>query len=150
MYKKILVAYSATLESRCVLHECIRLAPGPEASIHLLAVVMPPPPIIGGSDVVVVFNQEEDVEVEKSRVRDELAVAHRFLSDAGLHITSHLEVGEPVDVIGTLASQLGAELVIVGHSRHKSWAARWWRGSTDAMLIERVQCSLLVARVSQE
>lgn len=146
MYKNILVAYAASAESRCVLHECVRLAPGPEADIHLLAVVVPPAPIIGGSDVVLVFNQEEDVEAEKNRVRNELAAAQRMLTEAGLQVTSHLEVGEPVEVIGSLAQKLNAELVIVGHSKHKSWASRWWRGSTNAMLIERVQCSLLVVR----
>lgn len=69
-----------------------------------------------------------------------------MLAEAGLRVTSHLEVGEPVDVIGSLAQKLNAELVIVGHSKNKSWASRWWRGSTNAMLIERVQCSLLVVR----
>ena len=63
----------------------------------------------------------------------------------GLHVIEHLEVGEPVHVIGKLADELGIELVIVGHSRHQSWAMRWWRGATDALLVEKVRCSLLVA-----
>jgi nucleotide-binding universal stress UspA family protein len=44
-----------------------------------------------------------------------------------------------------LVEKLGIELVIVGHSRHKPLALRWWRGSVDALLVERVRCNLLVA-----
>ena len=37
------------------------------------------------------------------------------------------------------------DLLIVGHKRSKKWALRWWRGSVDALLIERVRCSILLA-----
>ena len=39
----------------------------------------------------------------------------------------------------------GVDLLIIGHSRAKSFAMRWWRGSVDTMLIERVRCSILIA-----
>jgi len=64
---------------------------------------------------------------------------------AGLNVTDHLEVGEPADIIQSLSNQLGADLVIVGHSRQKAFALRWWRGSIDAVLLEKIRCSLLVA-----
>lgn len=145
MYRKILIAYNGTLESRSALYECIRLAPHPSTEIHVLAVVVPPPLMIGGSDVVVAFNEEEDIAVEKARMREELSQAQSLLSEAGILATMHLETGEPVDVIESMVNSLGADLLIVGHSRHRSWATRWWKGATDAMLIERVQCSLLIA-----
>lgn len=145
MYRKILIAYNGTLESRSALYECIRLAPPSGTQVHVLAVVVPPPLMIGGSDVVVAFNEEEDLAVEKARMREELSQAETLLSDAGIHATMHLETGEPVDVIESVVNQLGVDLLIVGHSRHRSWAARWWKGATDALLIERVQCSLLIA-----
>ena len=42
-------------------------------------------------------------------------------------------------------TELGIELLILGHPRSRSFAMRWWRGSVDAVLIERVRCSILVA-----
>jgi nucleotide-binding universal stress UspA family protein len=150
MYRKILIAYNGTLESRSALYECIRLSPKPETEVHVLAVVVPPPLIIGGSDVVLAFNEEEDIAVEKARLREELFEAQKLLSEAGFPSVTHLETGEPVDVIESLASSLGVDLLIVGHSRHRSWATRWWKGATDAMLIERIQCSLLIAPSTPE
>lgn len=68
-----------------------------------------------------------------------------MLTNAGLNVIPHLEIGEPVSVIEELAHELKVELVIVGHSRQKPMALRWWRGSTDTLLVEKLKCSLLVA-----
>jgi hypothetical protein len=58
-------------------------------------------------------------------------------------------VGDSVEggasVIARLVEELGIELLILGHPRSKGFALRWWRGSTDALLLERVRCSILVA-----
>jgi nucleotide-binding universal stress UspA family protein len=60
-------------------------------------------------------------------------------------VTTHLQDGEPVDVISRLVETLGVDLVIVGHRRSKKFALRWWRGSVDSMLIDRVRCAILIA-----
>ena len=70
---------------------------------------------------------------------------HALVAGRGLKVVDHLVVGEPVDVLTKLVSELGIELLILGHPRSKSFAMRWWRGSVDAVLIERVRCSILVA-----
>jgi nucleotide-binding universal stress UspA family protein len=75
----------------------------------------------------------------------ELEAGAAMLEAGGLRVTAHLEVGEPVSVIEELASELMVDLVIVGHSRQKPLALRWWRGSTDTLLVEKLRCSLLVA-----
>jgi nucleotide-binding universal stress UspA family protein len=150
MYKKILVAYNGTQESRSALHACISIAPPPTTEIHLLAVVDPPlPPLLGEYGGAITLSTEEDVAAIKQQMAHELALGQSLLTDAGQKVISHLEVGDPVTIIGALADQLGADLVIVGHSRHKSWAMRWWRGSTDVLLIEKVHCCLLVAQAHQ-
>src|SRR6266852_2296647 len=97
MYRKILVAYNGTPESRLALDEAIRFAPDASVEGH------------------------------------------------GLTVIDHLVVGEPVDVLTKLVTELGIDLLILGHPRSKSFALRWWRGSVDAVLIERVRCSVLVA-----
>lgn len=144
MYSKILVAYNGTPESRLALQECIRLAPGPSAQIHLLAVVTPTPIVLAGEFVAAVPTIDEEL-AEKEAMAQVLDAGRRLLADAGLSVSTHLELGEPVNVIADLVNKLGIELVIVGHSRHKPFAMRWWRGSMDAVLVDKVRCSILVA-----
>jgi nucleotide-binding universal stress UspA family protein len=60
-------------------------------------------------------------------------------------VFDHLVVGEPVDVLTKLVAELDIDLLILGHPRSRSFALRWWRGSVDAVLIDRVRCSILVA-----
>jgi nucleotide-binding universal stress UspA family protein len=67
------------------------------------------------------------------------------LTEAGLNVITHLESGEPIDVIADMVEKFKIELVILGHTRHKPWAMRWWKGAVDTMLVERVRCSVLVA-----
>jgi nucleotide-binding universal stress UspA family protein len=151
MYRRILVAYNGTPESRSALHECIHLTPDPAADIHLLGVVeSSSPPIVGDYGSVAEYAAETEAASKAQNAKmhwmeRELLQGQALLKDAGLNAVTHLEVGQPVDVISDVAEKLGIELVIVGHSRHQSWATRWWRGSTDAMLIEKVPCAILIA-----
>ncbi|MGI4847948.1 MAG: universal stress protein [Janthinobacterium lividum] len=146
MYNKILVAYNGTPESRFALNECIRLSPGSAAEIHLVVVMTPPPYLLVGEyAAAAVLTVEEGMAAEKQKMEQEIAAGHALLSAAGLYVVNHLEVGEPVDIIQMLASKLAVDLVIVGHSRQKPWALRWWRGSMDTLLVEKLRCSLLVA-----
>jgi nucleotide-binding universal stress UspA family protein len=144
MYRKILVAYNGTPESRLALEECIRLGPPASAQIHLLAVATPMPVVLAGEFVAAVPTLDEE-EIERKAMNEVLEAGRALLSEAGLNSVSHLEVGEPVSVIAELVTKLNIDLVILGHSRHKPWALRWWRGSTDSVLVDKVRCSVLVA-----
>jgi nucleotide-binding universal stress UspA family protein len=75
----------------------------------------------------------------------DLKEAAARLTERGFTVTTHLQDGEPVDVISRLVETLGVDLLIVGHRRTKTFALRWWRGSVDSMLMERVHCSILIA-----
>ena len=146
MYEKILVAYNGSPESRLALEECLRLSPSSSAQIHLLVVVSPPPYLLVGEfAAAAVLSVEEGLAAEREKMEKELDAGANLLNAGGLTVTRHLEVGEPVTVIEELAHQLQVELVIVGHSRQKPLALRWWRGSTDTLLVEKLRCSLLVA-----
>ncbi|HZW21227.1 universal stress protein [Noviherbaspirillum sp.] len=144
MYRKILVAYNGTPESRHALQECIRLAPGVSSEIHLLVVVTPTPIVLAGEFVAAVPTIDEEL-AEKEAMAQVLEAGRKLLEEADLRVTPHLEVGEPVNVISDLVNRHGIDLVIVGHSRKKPFALRWWRGSMDAVLVDKVRCSVLVA-----
>ncbi|WP_211444371.1 universal stress protein [Collimonas humicola] len=140
MYKKILVAYNGTPESQSALHECIRINPPPSTEIHLLAVIqLCPYGMAGGYAPELAFTTNSQM------MEQELERGRALMADAGLDVVPHFQMGEPVEVIGALADALGIDLIIVGHPRRKALAMRWWRGSMDALLIERVKSSILVA-----
>jgi len=151
MYRKILIAYNGTPESRSALAECVRLAPGPLTEIHLLAVINPPQSIVVGEYAMVpMLGLEEDLLAERDRMQEELSAGLKCLTAAGLAVHTHLEVGEPVPVIRDLVEKLAVDLVIVGHSRQKSLAMRWWRGATDTLLVEKMRCSVLIASYPEQ
>ena len=67
------------------------------------------------------------------------------LKERGFSVAGHLAVGEPVEEICRLASEVKCDLIVVGHKQKQSFAARWWRGSVGATLLDYAPCSLLVA-----
>jgi nucleotide-binding universal stress UspA family protein len=141
MYRKILVAYNGSPESRSALDEVMRLASDTSVEVHLAGVVHYPSAYLLAGEYV----PEVALADEREHMEADLKDAHALLAGKGLNVKEHLVVGEPVDVITKLVSELGIDLLILGHPRSKSFAMRWWRGSVDAILIERVRCSILVA-----
>jgi len=148
MYKRILVAYNGTLESRNALHECIHLTRNIQSEVHLLMIVKPPISTVNMvADFAYPITDYEDPSFDEKQKESQLKLddGYQQLETAGITATKHLEIGEPVDVIERLAKDLEINLVIVGHSKKKSTAFRWWAGTTDAKLTEKIQCSLLIA-----
>lgn len=147
MYSKILVAYHGSSTSHSALHECLRmLAPNAPVHIHVLVVIDPPPtPVVSELGTFVESTYEADLQLARERVHREACNASAMLKAHGLESTLHVECGDPVQVIADLVDLLAIDLVIIGHSRHKPFALRWWRGATDAILVEKVRCSILVA-----
>jgi nucleotide-binding universal stress UspA family protein len=89
----------------------------------------------------------EDPSFDEKQKESQLKLddGYQQLETAGITATKHLEIGEPVEVIERLAKDLDINLVIVGHSKKKSRTLRWWAGTTDTKLTEKIQCSLLIA-----
>jgi nucleotide-binding universal stress UspA family protein len=141
MYRKILVAYNGAPESRLALDEAVRIAPDASVEVHLAAVVHYPSAYLLAGEYV----PEVALADEREHMETDLKTAHGVLVAKGINVIDHLVVGEPVDVLTKLVAELGIDLLILGHPRSKSFALRWWRGSVDAILIERVRCSILVA-----
>ena len=141
MYRKILVAYNGTPESRSALDEAAGLVTDASVEVHLAGVVHYPSAYLLAGEYV----PEVALADEREHMEADLSDARARLAAKGLNVTEHLVVGEPVDVISKLVTELKIDLLILGHSRSKSFAMRWWRGSVDAVLLERVRCSILVA-----
>jgi nucleotide-binding universal stress UspA family protein len=119
----------------------VRIAPDASVEVHLAAVVHYPSAYLLAGEYV----PEVALADEREHMEADLKTAHGLLAAKGINVVDHLVVGEPVDVLTKLVAELGIDLLILGHPRSKSFALRWWRGSVDAILIERVRCSILVA-----
>jgi nucleotide-binding universal stress UspA family protein len=141
MYRKILVAFDGSPESRLAVDECAQLMQVPGREIHLVCVLHDPSPYLLAGE----FVPEPALAIDRSRMEADLNDAAARLTARGFSVMTHLQDGEPVDVITRMVESLAIDLVIVGHRRSKKFALRWWRGSVDSMLIERVHCSFLVA-----
>lgn len=139
-YRKILVAYNGAPESRAALEEAARFGSGEGVEVHIAAVMNTAAYLVAGEYV-----PEMTLAAGRDELEADVREAEARLKGRGLDVHSHLVIGEPVDVISRLVETLGVDLLIIGHSRAKSFAMRWWRGSVDTMLIERVRCSILIA-----
>jgi nucleotide-binding universal stress UspA family protein len=140
-YRKILLAYNGSQDGKRALLECADLASFLQAETHLLAVASMPPSLF----LTEGFVPEELLEEEKKRTQSVLDEGIRTLRERGFNANGHLAVGEPVEEVVRLAKSLGVDLIVVGHNQHSSFAARWWKGSVGATLLDHAPCSILVA-----
>jgi nucleotide-binding universal stress UspA family protein len=140
-YRKILLAYNGSAEGKRALLECAELANFLGAETHLLAVASMPPSLF----LTEGFVPEELLEEEKKRTQTVLDEGIASLKTKGFNATGHLAVGEPVEEICRQAKELSVDLIVVGHNQNTSFAARWWKGSVGASILDYAPCSLLVA-----
>lgn len=140
-YRKILLAYNGSAEGKRALLECAELANFLGAETHLLAVASMPPSLF----LTEGFVPEELLEEEKKRTQTVLDEGIASLKQKGFNAAGHLAVGEPVEEICRQAKELAVDLIVVGHNQNTSFAARWWKGSVGASILDYAPCSLLVA-----
>lgn len=141
MFKRILMAYNGTREGRAALFTCRELATFGAVEMHLLAVATMPSSMF----LTEGFLPEELIEEEKKRMQEILDEGIASLKECGYSVTGHLAVGEPVEEICRVATEVKAGLIVLGHKQKQSFGARWWQGSVGATLLDYAPCSLLVA-----
>lgn len=139
MYKKVLLAYDGSIEGRRALREGAKIAQLCNAEVFLLAVL----------EVSSVTSLEGGIGIPLDEQIDDykaiLAEGVERLATIGFSATSRLEMGDAGQAIATVAEEIGANLVVVGHRPHGP-LARWWFGSVGSYLVKRLRCSVLVAQ----
>ena len=140
-FKTILLAYDGSDQGRIALQRSLSLLRGDGVSVTLLAVV----PLTGAVAAAEGFYTESMYQSERERVERILAEGVAALADAGIPADGQSRVGEPAHQIARYAEELSADLVIVGHAR-RGVLSRWWQGSVGASLLDRLDCSLLIAQ----
>ena len=142
MYKRILLAYDGSESGQQALLDCHDIAQWSQAELFLVAVR---PMLLNQIGMEGTFYDAELEEHEAKKYRDILAEGLAKLERSGHRASGEVLLGESVDQISKHAKSIGADLIVVGHKHLDSWAARWWRGSVSATLIEHAPCSVLVA-----
>ena len=141
MFKRILMAYNGTRQGHTALFACAEIAAFAKAETHLLAVATMPSSMF----LTEGFLPEELIEEEKKRMQEVHDEGLKLLRERGFSVTGHLAVGEPVEEICRLATDLKCDLIVLGHKQKQSFGARWWRGSVGATLMDYAPCSILIA-----
>ncbi|MDH4115692.1 MAG: universal stress protein [Burkholderiaceae bacterium] len=141
MYQRILLAYDGSESGQKALLDCRDIAQWSQSELYLIA-VMPSPAVYIAVDGG--FYDSGRDEEDKQRFKAILEDGLRRLKEAGRAATGEMLVGDAVQEITDYAQKINADLIVVGHKHLKGWAARWWRGSTSASLIENAHCNVLV------
>ena len=142
MYRTILLAYDGSREGRRALREGALLAQTCKARVVLMAVVEPSVAYGTAIDPGVSYLPPERTEDFQSILDEGVARLNRM----GLLPEARLETGLPVDRITAVATEIAADLVVVGHQK-QGVMARWLLGSVTASLSDSLTCSLLVAQM---
>ena len=150
MYQKILLAYDGTTSSSAALRQSVDLARHCKADLHLLGVVAITPTtaaagssVIGGAVAGAYPVMNEIWVQDEEYLRQALDAAARDLGQ-GLSISTSIRFGSPGLEIAACAEEIGADLVVVGHTG-KGVLARLFQGSVGVELLNNLPCSLLVA-----
>ena len=141
MYKNIVLAYDGSQASQEALLNCKDLSQWQQAHVHLLAVV--PYDLVSMGPETSYYSEEHN-KIEHDRFVKILNDGVSQLTQTGVSATGELRKGDPVDQIVQYASEISADLIILGHKHRDSWIERWWRGAISKALIEHSPCNVLV------
>lgn len=140
-FDTILLAYDGSEQGRTALRRSLPLLNAGRVAVHLLAVV----PLTGAVAAAEGFYTESMYQSERERVERILGEGVAMLEAQGVIAQGEIRVGEPAHQIARYANELQVDLVIVGHHR-RGMLSRWWQGSVGASLLDRLDCSLLIAQ----
>jgi nucleotide-binding universal stress UspA family protein len=140
LFQKILLAYNGSREGKSALLACAEIASFAHSETHLLAVAGMPSSMF----LTEGFLPEELLEEEKKRAQEVLNEGTEQLRQKGFKVAGHLAVGEPVEEICRLATELKADLIVLGHKQKASFASRWWRGSVGKTVLDYAPCSIFI------
>lgn len=141
LYNNIVLAYDGSLDGQRALREGAEIAKQFKAHTHLLAVITQS----AGAAIGQGFDPRALPTNEEAEFREILNEGVEMLRDYGLDASGHLVHGDPPSQIAKLASEVNADLVVVGH-RERGALTRWWRTPVSMSLLDKLSCSLLIGR----
>ena len=140
MTRKIAVGFDGSDGSWRALHEAVRLAALEKSELHIVSIeeLASYPATVG--EVM------EEQEAGDSRFHQ----LHEQAIEAGLTagvsgIKANIKIGHPAKGLVDYADEIGADLLVLGHSGHSGiWGT--FLGTTADKVIRHAKCSVLVVR----
>jgi nucleotide-binding universal stress UspA family protein len=139
MYKKILLCYDGTIEGRRALRQGAEVAMAMKAHAYLLAICRNMLATAVPEGVT-----PELFACEQDTAKALLTEGVQWLRDHEVQSEGSLVFGDPLVHIPKIAKDINADLVVVGY-RYRSRLARWWSESEEMNLLQKLNCSILVA-----
>lgn len=145
MFTRVLLCYDGSESGRRALKKGAELAASMKATVHVLSITT------GGESAArnLVGCVEHTCRLDlEGGARDLLDDTVSRLRARGITAEGHLAQGDTIDCIAQYARRLGCDLIVVGHYPTHS-GRRWWSGSSQRSLAERVNCCVLIAMAQE-
>jgi nucleotide-binding universal stress UspA family protein len=143
--QNVVVAYTASSGGIDVLERAVALAC--RAPFHVLHVVTVIDPHVGSPIVPVRskidYRYAEEVQAAVAELVKSALVA--YAAPHEVHFFVHARIGKPAEEILYLASEIGADLIMVGTHDHTT-LERMLLGSTAARVVREAGCPVIVVR----
>lgn len=139
MYSKILLCYDGTTEGRRALRQGADVAIAMKAHAYLLAICRNMLASTVPEGVT-----PELIACEQDTAATILSEGVQWLEEHDVPAEGSLVYGDPLVHIPAIATQIGADLVVVGY-RYRNRLARWWSEEEEVTLLHKLSCSILVA-----
>jgi nucleotide-binding universal stress UspA family protein len=139
MYRRIAVGFDGSQGARRALEVAVNLARSAKAELFLVSIEELPryPAAIDEVD-----DEQRSAERFFKEIQDE---AVQQITGAGLVVHREIRPGHAAQLLPHYAMEVGADLLVIGHSGH---SAIWGRllGTTADKVVEHAPCSVLVVR----
>ncbi len=139
MYRKVLIAFDGSEDSRVALKEGADLAALCKAEVVLLSVLDTGLDVAASEAYASGSADDEQVAEARSLLEQEMG----RLSRNGIAGTTALGFGHPPEQIIEKARETGADLVVIGHRTHGLWS-RLANDAVGVQLVRDPPCSILV------
>ncbi|HAJ76174.1 MAG: universal stress protein [Gammaproteobacteria bacterium] len=143
MYNKILVAIDLSNDSQKVIDTAVRMA-GDASKLHLVHVVEPVAAAYSMDIYAVNISelQQEAINFAEQRLE-------KIGNDIGVMSgNAHTLLGAPAPEVRNLASEIGADAIVMGSHGHSGW--KILLGSTAIKVLHGATCDVLTVHVAQE
>ena len=139
--KRIVVAVETSDYSRLVIARASAIAVAFSAEIHIISIVELPMLIASEADVGIqeVRINEKELQAHQRKLIDEYLIGH------DLHVETRVLHGDPSGKIINYASEIGADLIVMG-SKTYTRIQRFFLGGVSERVLRDAKCSVMIAK----
>jgi nucleotide-binding universal stress UspA family protein len=139
LYRKVLIAFDGSDDSRFALNEGAELATLYKAEVVLVSVIGEGSDFAAAEAYASGSADQEQLDETRAMLAEEVA----RLGERGLAGTAAVAFGHPAEALAAQARESGADLVVIGHRTHGLWS-RLANDAVGVRLVKDPPCSVLI------